>query len=294
MLSGVPSTQVCKSRVTLTEQSARMEAGTVNVAPFPSGRGVFGSGRFVPFGCGADFFPRAGCFAVELVVDELDREPPEQAAVDTQMHTTRTHRDRNRTAANVTEKPVAHTAAMSRESDDRGRPMESWARGRTAGRTGIMDEGTELQSVTIREAAVASGVDRRTLQQHINDGVFPNAYRQQTAKGAATGPWFIPLGDLDAAGLALDASRIQPARPVAPRGMEAELDALRAELAEERTRRLVAEALANERATALEHARIALRALEALAGAVTTDDDRGPKNGMNEPPRPQLRGKWLR
>ena len=67
--------------------------------------------------------------------------------------------------------------------------------------------------------------------------------------------------------------------------LQAELEELRAELAEERSRRRVAEALADERATALDHARVALKALEALAAAVAPDP---------EPPRPKPRGQWLK
>lgn len=72
--------------------------------------------------------------------------------------------------------------------------------------------------------------------------------------------------------------------------LQAEVDELRTELAEERSRRLVAEALAEERATALEHARVALKALEALAAVVSADDERAKKAA--EPAKP--RGQWLK
>jgi hypothetical protein len=75
------------------------------------------------------------------------------------------------------------------------------------------------------------------------------------------------------------------------RSLQNELDEVRAELAEERSRRLVAEALAQERATALEHARVALKALEALAAVVSADDERA-KKAVVEPPKP--RGQWLK
>jgi hypothetical protein len=67
---------------------------------------------------------------------------------------------------------------------------------------------------------------------------------------------------------------------------EHEVERLRRELAEERERRIVAETLAEERAHALEDARLALRALAASPppnGNDTTEDDS----------RPRRRGNWL-
>lgn len=75
---------------------------------------------------------------------------------------------------------------------------------------------------------------------------------------------------------------------------ESEIERLRAELAEERERRIVAEAVAEERAQALEDARLALRVIA----------DGQPANGNgNQPeveappadePRMRPRGNWLR
>jgi hypothetical protein len=66
---------------------------------------------------------------------------------------------------------------------------------------------------------------------------------------------------------------------------EHEIERLRCELAEERERRIVAEALAEERALALDDARLALRALATP-----------PQNGHDvteEASRPRRRGNWL-
>jgi hypothetical protein len=156
-----------------------------------------------------------------------------------------------------------------------------------------MDDEIQQRNMTIRDAAIASGVDRRTLQQHVRDGIFPNAFRKESAQGSATGPWFIPISDLAAAGIDLDETRVQPVPSPATSGLQAEIDALRAELAEERTLRRVAEALSAERAAALEHARVALKALESLADAVPAHE-RAPGRPVNEPARPRPRGQWLR
>src|SRR3954471_4881109 len=134
-----------------------------------------------------------------------------------------------------------------------------------------MDDQSERRTVTIRDAADASGLDRRSLQRHVNDGVFPNAFREQTEHGIAKGPWRIPIVDLDAAGITLDESRLRRENGADERdaqtasalraelvALQAELEAVRAELVEERSSRRVAEALADERAGALEHARRAL------------------------------------
>ena len=160
----------------------------------------------------------------------------------------------------------------------------------------LMHEGTGRRDLTIRDVAIASGVDRRTLTRQITDGVFPNAFRERTATGVAKGPWFIPFDDVVAAGIVLDESRIAAtdATP-APDSLRAELDSVRAELAEERSRRRVAEALADERASAIEDLRDALKTMESLAAAATPDSDRAPQQPATDATRrPRLRGQWLR
>jgi len=74
-------------------------------------------------------------------------------------------------------------------------------------------------------------------------------------------------------------------RTPAAAATDREIERLRCELAEERERRIVAEALAEERALALEDARLALRALAAP-----------PQNGhdaADDASRPRRRGNWL-
>jgi hypothetical protein len=74
--------------------------------------------------------------------------------------------------------------------------------------------------------------------------------------------------------------------------VESEIERLRAELAGERERRIVAEAVAEERARALDDARLALRALAGpeIANAENLESEVPPDDGP--PPRP--RGNWLR
>ena len=175
-----------------------------------------------------------------------------------------------------------------------------------------MNDPADRRIVTIRDAAVASGIDRRALTRQLNDGAFPNAFRERSAEGVAKGPWLIPVDDLVAAGIALDEPRVgnhngtTPSKEqssVGPSATElrAELDAVRAELAEERGRRRVAEALAEERATAIETLRDALKTMEALAAAASApappppEVEPAPKPAVTEEPRRQrLRGQWLR
>jgi len=151
--------------------------------------------------------------------------------------------------------------------------------------------------MTIRDVATASGIDRRTLTGHLKDGWFPNAFRETSDRGVAKGPWFIPVGDLVAAGIELDGSQTvhNGAGPTSSE-LRAELDTVRAELAEERSRRLVAEALATERATAIEHLRDALKTMENLAAAASPEPpEPQQQHAVNEEPRrPRLRGQWLR
>ena len=170
-----------------------------------------------------------------------------------------------------------------------------------------MNDRTDRRVVTIRDAAVASGIDRRALTRQLNDGVFPNAFREHSAQGVAKGPWLIPLEDLVAAGIAVDESRLRDngasfsnqgtSAQLLSDSLRSELDGVRVELAEERSRRRVAEALAEERATAIEHLRDALKTMEALATAAPAPPDAEPvpkPTGAEEPRRQRLRGQWLR
>lgn len=109
----------------------------------------------------------------------------------------------------------------------------------------------ERPALTITEAAKAAGVDRRTIRRYLDrkpDTAFPNAYREDGKDGPATGAWRIPVTDLLGAGLALNAPRLEPTVDVveAPPARD-ELLELRGQLEDERARRQLAEALAQER-----------------------------------------------
>ncbi len=88
------------------------------------------------------------------------------------------------------------------------------------------------------------------------------------------------------------ASAPRPARALKPAEAALEIEALRAELAEEHALRLVAEAVAEERSAALKDARLALRAI-ANAGA-TPDESRDLDTYEPGPRLPKPRGHWLR
>ena len=129
----------------------------------------------------------------------------------------------------------------------------------------------ERPSLTLSEAAEACGVSRSTIRRKREAGDFPNAYRA----GPDTA-WRIPVTDLLGAGL-------KPGRPSPPDPVseldervraatvtlpKAELDALREQLHNERTRALVAEARLSERAETVDALKEALsearqRAIEA-------------------------------
>lgn len=99
---------------------------------------------------------------------------------------------------------------------------------------------------TPQQAADETGVSRSTIMRKIKAGAFPNAEMIE-------GTWHIPVTDLGAAGL-------RPGRPSPPdhegdhdgdrdhdQDMTDQVTALTIQLAEERQRRAVAEAIAQER-----------------------------------------------
>lgn len=118
--------------------------------------------------------------------------------------------------------------------------------------------------LTITEAAAACRVHRVTMQRKVREGLFPNAEKD------AAGRWLIPVGDLEAAGL-------EPNRPQRPEDAPHEfptsatrpdgerVQELVRELFDERRRREVAEAIAQERLERIDDLRAALRLLEAGA-----------------------------
>ena len=96
-------------------------------------------------------------------------------------------------------------------------------------------------------------------------------------------------GDKEQARTLTGAAHVLPAEASA----ESEIERLRAELAEERERRMVAEAIAEERGQALEDARLALRAIAALETANGQEPE--PEIAApSEEQRSRPRGNWLR
>ena len=124
---------------------------------------------------------------------------------------------------------------------------------------------TARTRLTITQAAEAAQVSRVTIRRYLEGGRFPGA--EQARRGKVT-EWRIPIEDLLAAGLRLNA----PTKPDQASGpaaapalvdgeLAAEVERLRRELADERARRQVAEAVADERARALDDFRMVFRAL---------------------------------
>lgn len=131
-------------------------------------------------------------------------------------------------------------------------------------------------TVTAGEAARLTGVSRRTILRRVAAGEIEGATRTDT------GAWSIPTRALLAAGYEL---RTPPdPEPVpeveTPDRLRAELDAVRADLADMSTRLAVAEALADERGATIAHLREQLttvtRALPAADPAPTPTPEPAP------------------
>jgi len=116
---------------------------------------------------------------------------------------------------------------------------------------------TSRPVLSVTEAATATGRSRRSIGRLLDQGRLDGAVRDATG-------WHIPVEALIAAGLPVYAptpavdtpTPSMPAPPTAP--PPTDLDALRAELADWRRRAEVAEAIAAERAAALDDVRTAL------------------------------------
>lgn len=91
-------------------------------------------------------------------------------------------------------------------------------------------------------AVRVAGVSRSTMQRRLRDGAIPGAVR---IGDPDTGAWAIPYVGLVAAGMVDTTTPADTPPKVDP---AAELAAVRVELADERARRMLAEALAAERA----------------------------------------------
>lgn len=140
-------------------------------------------------------------------------------------------------------------------------------------------------ALTIREAAAACRLSPRTLRRKLNEGAFPSAYKTEPTDQEPEGVWMIPAAELERAGLRptllhptlTDSTRARPdPTPTGDGPTVLELvrsdrfGRLRAELAEAvaaaEIALLRAEAerwrvIADERATALDRADTALKAL---------------------------------
>jgi hypothetical protein len=171
------------------------------------------------------------------------------------------------------------------------------------------------QSLTIREAAAACGLSPRTIRRKLTADAFPNAFKLPARDGETEGVWKIPVGDLEAAGLsptllhpAITNGSTQP-EPASDGPTVLELvrsdrfGRLRAELAEAVAAAEIAllraeaerwRSLADERATALDRADTALKALTTamnsgmVAGSgvarTATDPDQAPGDIVAVPP----------
>ncbi len=118
------------------------------------------------------------------------------------------------------------------------------------------------RSLTLSEAAVASGASRVTLRRRLDAGEFPHAFRSDAKGKGRKDTWRIPVSDLLSAGFVLPGDE----RPAAatPSRRIAELEATVAELERELA---VWRARAQEREHHLDDLRAALRIL----GPVSSD-----------------------
>ncbi len=145
---------------------------------------------------------------------------------------------------------------------------------------------TDRPSFTLSEAADATGKTKKTMRRRLDAGDFPNAYREAGPGNSNSWPWRVPLEDLLAAGFQLHEPtppdvEPEPQETPAPAVDADQVAELKAENSELRRRAEVAEAVADERAKALERADLALRAL--TAGPTTST---APEAESDDPPTP--------
>jgi hypothetical protein len=143
----------------------------------------------------------------------------------------------------------------------------------------MIPEYEERSAMTVTEAALAAGVNRRSLRRRLEGGVFPNAYRDAGTQGPASGPWRIPVGDLLDAGLTLDEPQ-EPDRDTRTPPERSEVERLRSALDESRRRVVEAETLAARRQQVIEaHERELLSLRSALDGRAADEDGDGEGDG---------------
>lgn len=120
-------------------------------------------------------------------------------------------------------------------------------------------------ALTLSEAAKATGKHRDVIRRLLDGGKLPNAYRDDDAPAR---PWMVPPGDLEANGLRLHAPGSSAAHGE-PQGAPTAADEaveLRRQRDQARADAERWQAIAEERARALDLATVALRALPPAGG----------------------------
>ena len=132
-------------------------------------------------------------------------------------------------------------------------------------------------ALTLTEAAKATKVSRKTLRRRLDSDEFPNARRLDGPTGTGTGPWVIPIADLLSAGFTLHSPDDDRAEDKPDdHGVDLRIHDLEHELALERERRRAAEAIAAERAAALDDLRTALALAQRMLGTSAPTDSPTP------------------
>lgn len=144
---------------------------------------------------------------------------------------------------------------------------------------------SERPTFTVSSAADATGKSRRTIGRMVSTGELVGAHKNDE------GAWVIPLEALLGAGLRVNAPSPPDATPIALAAITApivpsELERVRSEAIEWRRRAEVAEAIATERAAALEDVRAALAIAQRMLPPIATI--------AVEPPSSARRSPWWR
>ena len=146
---------------------------------------------------------------------------------------------------------------------------------------------------TVTAAARATGKSRRTIARMLDAGELADAHRDDA------GAWVIPADALIAAGLTLHApSPPDPVSAPTPTPLADPVADLRAEVAEWRRRAEVAEAVAAERAAALDDVRSALALAQRMLlpgpDVATAVAMPAPTDTLRVEPAPARRRRWRR